>query len=429
MARRRSDDPEAIGGSAIRFSLVGLVIFSFSLVVSGGLLTLGGMMTVRAYSGRGPSDRATAAILSDVANTTADSRQLPPWGELITRQISVERPEEYIGFETQHIDPVMWTFEEMSRDAARREMIDCGLTPNQADRALALQVAPANPTATTIKPDDDLLFSLAPETRSKLYRSLARFGSNHYMQYPFNLPATNLDEWLSGSKVSAVTLDRLKRLLYPHGGVQSLSDVEPVARTASSQDEKFALFKALSRQPALLVQIHVRPETDLSQVLGYWGRGLQMKDARPLLESLQRVPGGGSANVVFLLPRFARDRLYTFPAPPKPGDAPMDCHWSTMNFFNDPPDDRFCNPEYTVQYLKTNYYAVARPSLYGDVILVLNEEGNAIHSAVYLADDIVFTKNGNNYAQPWTLVHMKDLAADYSPDGNIKLSFYRNKNW
>src|SRR6516225_4347427 len=114
MARRRSDDPEANGGSAIRFSLVGLVIFSFSLVVSGGLLTLGGMMTVRAYSGRGPSDRAMAATLSDVANTTADSRQLPPWGELITRQISVERPEEYIGFETQHIDPVMWTFEEMS---------------------------------------------------------------------------------------------------------------------------------------------------------------------------------------------------------------------------------------------------------------------------------------------------------------------------
>jgi len=154
-----------------------------------------------------------------------------------------------------------------------------------------------------------------------------------------------------------------------------------------------------------------------------------MKDARPFLESLQRLPGGGSANLVFLLPQFARSRLYTFPAPPKPGDTPMDCHWSTMNFFNDPPDNRFCNPDFTVQYLKTNYYAIARPSLYGDLVLVFNDQGNAIHSAVYLADDIVFTKNGNNYAQPWTLLHMKDLAADYSPDGNIKLAFYRNKNW
>jgi hypothetical protein len=429
MAIKRSGNPEVNGGSAIHFSLTGLVIFSFSLVVSGGLLTLGGMMTVRAHTAGGPSDKVMTAALSQAADVAPDGKQTPAWGELVTRQITVERPEEYIGFETQCVQPVTWTFEHLSPENVRTELLDCGLTSSQANRALALQLATNNSVGTIIKPDDDLLFSLSPEVRSKLYGGLGRFGSNHYMQYPFYLPGTNVEEWLGDSKISSATFDKLKRLLYPRGGVQGLSDVEPVVRTTSSEDEKFALFKALSRQHALLVQLHVRPDTDLNQVLSYWGRGLQVKDARPFLESLQRLPGGGSANLVFLLPQFARARLYTFPTPPKPGDPAMDCHWSTMNFFNDPPDNRFCNPDFTVQYLKTNYYAVSRPSLYGDLILVLNDEGNAIHSAVYLADDIVFTKNGNNYSQPWTLLHMKDLAADYSPDGNIKLVFYRNKNW
>jgi hypothetical protein len=58
----------------------------------------------------------------------------------------------------------------------------------------------------------------------------------------------------------------------------------------------------------------------------------------------------------------------------------------------------------------------------------LDKNGNSIHSAVYLADDIVFTKNGNNYAQPWMLMHLKDLLAEYSRDSAPEIIVYRNKN-
>src|SRR5262249_5969955 len=107
----------------------------------------------------------------------------------------------------------------------------------------------------------------------------------------------------------------------------------------------------------------------------------------------------------------------------------IDCHWSTMNFFNEVPDNRFANPGYTVDYLRSHYYTVAKANSYGDIVLVLNTEGNAIHSAVYLADDILFTKNGNNFAQPWMLVRLKDLIAMYAPSGLPNLAFYRNKAW
>lgn len=101
-----------------------------------------------------------------------------------------------------------------------------------------------------------------------------------------------------------------------------------------------------------------------------------------------------------------------------------------MNFFNEVPDDRFTDPAYTVKYLEANYYQIANPTKYGDIILFLDgDSNNAIHSAVYLADDIVFTKNGNNMAQPWMLMHLKDLTMKYESDGPGRMLIYRNRSW
>jgi hypothetical protein len=101
-----------------------------------------------------------------------------------------------------------------------------------------------------------------------------------------------------------------------------------------------------------------------------------------------------------------------------------------MNFFNETPDDRFTDPAYTVRYIEANYYQIAKATKYGDIILFMDgDSNNAIHSAVYLADDIVFTKNGNNMAQPWMLMHLKDLMMKYESDGPGRMLIYRNRNW
>ncbi len=72
---------------------------------------------------------------------------------------------------------------------------------------------------------------------------------------------------------------------------------------------------------------------------------------------------------------------------------------------------------------------MAKPTVYGDIIFLLDEHKNAIHSAVYVADDIVFTKNGDNYTQPWTLMRMNDLLATYAATDPPHVAVYRNKNW
>jgi hypothetical protein len=220
----------------------------------------------------------------------------------------------------------------------------------------------------------------------------------------------------------------VRKLLYPRGGGLCFSDFECVLQQAATETERLAFVKALSRQSAVLVRLRIRPDTDIDKLLGYWDRGIQTKDVRPLIESTARLRDGATISLLYMLPKFARERLYTFPMPTKNGDPIMDCHWSTMNFFNDPPDNRFTDPSYTSAYIQTNYYHVATPNKYGDVILILNEQGNAIHSAVHIAEDLVFTKNGGNYAQPWMLMHLKDLLAQYTSDAPPKIMVYRSRN-
>lgn len=422
-----SSESSAGRGIAVRFTLVGLIVFSVSLVLAGGLLT-SGVLSIRARN----TPLADRGLLP--GETIVDqegssfTRETPPWGELLTSDIEVERPEEYAAYETKTNEPPAWVFDKMPPEKARTLMLACGLDAAQVDRALSPALCSTTPSGTVVTPDESLLFSLSRETRAKFYAELGRSGVNYYMQYPYCFPADRLERWFGDVKVNQDLVARVKKLLYPRGSAECFSDFEFIMRSVPSGDQRLALVKALSRQPALLARLHVGPQTDVDRLLGYWGRGLQVKDARPLLEALKREPQGGNLSLAYLLPRFARERLYTFPLPPKPGEPAKDCHWSTMNFFSDEPDARFANTSYAFSYLSTNFYRVAKPSLYGDIVLVLDDKGNAIHSAVFLADDIVFTKNGTSFAQPWTLMRIKDMLPGYNGEGAGHLAVFRNKS-
>jgi hypothetical protein len=99
-----------------------------------------------------------------------------------------------------------------------------------------------------------------------------------------------------------------------------------------------------------------------------------------------------------------------------------------LNFFNETPDDRFADPDYALSYLDEHYYEVAKPTRYGDLIFFLNGKGKPVHSAVFIADDIVFTKGGNDYTDPWMLMRLKNLIAAYSLSDTTRVAVYRNKN-
>jgi hypothetical protein len=51
------------------------------------------------------------------------------------------------------------------------------------------------------------------------------------------------------------------------------------------------------------------------------------------------------------------------------------------------------------------------------------------HAAVYIADDLVFSKNGISSMSPWTLMSIDDVKAYYkSSSENPRLIFHRKRD-
>jgi hypothetical protein len=280
-----------------------------------------------------------------------------------------------------------------------------------------------------VRPDAELVTSLSSEMRAKLYQELASFPQNHYMREPFTFAAESFESALKAGGVEEPVVSLIKRLSYPRGNRVCFSDLPHVAKQIPTEAARVSLAQALHGVSATLVRLHIRPTTDIDKLVGYWCAppGVRLKDVRPLLESVQRLDEGGSISLVYLLPAFARQRLFTYPLNVSNGEAEVDCHWTTMNFFRDVPDSQFARPAYTRDFINSNYYAIARPSQYGDLIFLVDARGDAVHSCVYLADDIVFTKNGRTYGQPWLMMRLDAMISMYSFGQPKRILFYRSK--
>jgi cell wall-associated NlpC family hydrolase len=64
--------------------------------------------------------------------------------------------------------------------------------------------------------------------------------------------------------------------------------------------------------------------------------------------------------------------------------------------------------------LKKDYYTIVKPAQLGDLVLLSTRNDAVVHAAVYVADDLVFTKNGESYTQPWILMRMEDMLDTYN---------------
>jgi hypothetical protein len=422
MVKKQNKNQRSESGVVLHVNLLGAIVFSLALVLAAAMVT---------YGVTRPGHAQLVSAMEASRNAGPAPAQVPPWGELSVRDIKIRPPEEYLAFEVQHITPPAWNFDGTSVDRVRQVMLASGLTQDQVNSTLVPSKIGISGSTVSVRPDNDLVASLSPQTRAKLYHELGRNIGNEHMKFPFCYAAGEFEEAFAAEKISPAVTAMVKKLMYPRGNLQCFSDYELVLLQIQDKAEQMRLLSVLSSQSAVMAGVRIRPDTDIDKLLGYWTwpGGVRAKDVEPLLDSLKSVPDG-RIGLVYLLPQFARQRLYTFPMPSRAGDPAMDCHWTTMNFFNDIPDDRFTDPAYTVKYLEKNYYQIANPTKYGDIILFLEgESNNPIHSAVYLCDDIVFTKNGNNMAQPWMLMHLKDLTTKYESDGPGRMLVYRNRSW
>jgi hypothetical protein len=279
----------------------------------------------------------------------------------------------------------------------------------------------------TVRPSKEALLGLPPEARAAIYGVLARWEENPFHREPERVAGRDVREWLQRAELPEPIIAAIEKTVYRRGKNWVLADTPLLLRMVTTEEERLKIRKALTRTPTLVVNLRLTPETNVAALVDYWGSGTRFRDIVPFLESAAANRLTTSLDLIHLLPATVRRLLYTYPGSSygRTGYYP-DCHWTSLNFRNFEPLDRLADPSLATAYVLENYTKVQAPYRYGDVLFLMDgTSANAVHSCVYIADDIVFTKNGRSPTQPWVLMKLDEVVSYYSMYYAPQIACYR----
>ena len=343
-------------------------------------------------------------------------RLLPqgPWGTLRAFGIIIEPPVSMVDHHCETA-PSEWHFSGLPHDGLAQVFTDAEL--QEPDRAALLSAARCDATGCGLTPSIEQVARLSGRARDVIYRRLVSVPDDANLLPVFRRRVSDEDAW-SGPEMPAAARALIAERSFRVGKSMMFVDMPLLCRALDETEEgrtaRTPVLRSLSRVPSKILQLYVSHDTNIDALVDYWGEGGRRGELRTMLESLARVPGGTWFDVTHLLPPMARARLYHFPdeAPPL-----RDCHWTSFNFFRDPPDDSLMQTERVNQVLSTEYEQVDGSSpRFGDVVLFVRTDGGTatyLHSAVFVADDVLFTKNGRSPRRPWSLMRLAEVRATY----------------
>jgi hypothetical protein len=278
-----------------------------------------------------------------------------------------------------------------------------------------------------ISPPAEVIWSLTPKARQQIYSVLSKTSANYPQYFPFRLSRQFADRF-KASGISPGVIEKVSRLVYTNSGSVCFADLEALHHRLEP-NEFNDVVEVLCVFPAFLLRLHVTADMDVDGLIKYWGKGGREKLIAPLINSLARVPGGGWINIAYLLPPYARLRLYTYPDGWSDQTAPLqDCTYTALNFFNQSPDTNLFDMTVREQRLNADYEIIDDDPVFGDIVTLLDSRNHILHACVYIADGFVFTKNGINFNQPWMLMRISDMLGMYEAiEQPRRIEFLRRK--
>ncbi len=394
----------------------------------------------RAEASRPPSapDRSAANRRLSQAPPKADPA-LPavfharpgPWGDLDYFTVYLEASIATLKSMDLQTYETLWKFVGYSEDQVAKLFESVKMPAEIQAELLDRQKWRREEKTIIVQPSQATLLGLSPDVRSAIYQVLGRWEENPFHHEPHVIAGHDVRTWLQRASLPEEIVTTIEKTVYQRSKNLVFADTPLVLRMVKTEDERLKIRKALSRTPTLVVKLKLNPNTDINKIADYWGGYTRSKDVLPFLESISEIPGVSVIDIIHLLPTGVRRLLYTFPSSShgRTGYYP-DCHWSSLNFANFDPLERLGDPTLATAYTLENYARIAagEPYRLGDVLFFMDgNSGNAIHSCVYLADDIVYTKNGRSPTQPWVLMKLEDVLSFYAMYYQPQLACYRRK--
>lgn len=352
-----------------------------------------------------------------------------PWGRLEYYEVALECPDEFLAAIRIPSQLTEWVFEATSQDELQDILTRTGLSDEESASLISSSTIMYDSEIIRVFPSDETILKMAPVTRSNLYSLLALYEQNQFYRRPVYIAESNLSRWFRGTEVSRPVIEDIAKLAYPtrNGRGFYLSDIAFTLRNTSSAEEERHLFQALLRRKALIVRLLPGTLESSPEIASYWTAGYKNKEVLPLLESVVKSNEGGSIDIAHLLPPIPRQYLNIFPALADGlnGRFP-DWFWTCYNFFRFTPRTVYANSPERDGLILREFSQTTPPYQFGDMIL-LNSGGKTIHGCIYIAEEIVYTKNGEDVFSPWVLMRIQDVVGYHDRIGDVSLTAYRKR--
>ena len=364
------------------------------------------------------------------ASSASDPRAPHP-GELKKSPFVLEPPQELLR-EPLYVDPYcFWGFPpDWNVEKIHRLLEKAGLRESEIESVLSSKQYTDPGVAVGYFPPRQLILDLSPPVRRDLYTHLGQWSFNAYHSIPFALGKQTVSELAAWAphRFTAEFLEQADTAVVRREPRNRFYDYPVFAARLESGEERLAFAQLLSRTRCQLVSLAPFTAAEAPAIIDYWSaRGRNQEVISVLMSSASSNPPG-PIDLVHLLPPVPRSLLFTF-APPDSmvANARPDCFWSTRNFFSPEISQRFLDITYEDTSFE-GWVPVSPPYELGDVILVLDQRDSAKvhHACNYLADDLVFTKNGASRLRPWVIQTLDEMKDVYHSEGVTRLQFLRH---
>lgn len=330
-----------------------------------------------------------------------------------------------------------WVFAGLSRDQLLQaaDTVAMPEPTRTALRALFAATAPDADGRITVEPPLDLVLAVPSGFRAAAFPHLV--GGLSVTDYAQHIPfpkGFTVDEWFDSGSLPETVRQAILRLVYPAGDRVMLSDFGALYQLLDTRPEQLSAHRAALRMPALMVLLERPNPAEVPGIAAYWTYGRD-KSVRRLLESFAADPGQRFLDIVHLLSPVERELINTYFKPAGPDPVPS-CFWTAFNFGADRPDDRFLvipgiwteQRELAWQELAQKYDPIPAPTRLGDII-GYRRKGEAAfdHVCVFLADDLVFTKNGFTFSSPWVISRLAGLDEQYLATPEMERLYFRRR--
>jgi hypothetical protein len=376
-----------------------------------------------------PRAGAQEEAVAPVAQRQVSIAPEGPWGQLEFYEVPLEFPTEILSSFVIPSQYVEWVFEAATHEEMDSILLVAGLTSAEISTTFTGCNFIQDEDILRVYPTDEAVLSMPLETRTKLYRLLSQYSRNRFYRRPVYINQQNLSDWFRGSNVDRDSITDVSMLAYPTPNGQGfyLSDVAYTLRRATSALEERELLQGLLRSSGLIVRLRLSRESLTPGIADYWTAGYKNKAVMPLLESVVTQNDGSTIDIAHLIPSLPRQYLNQFPDTQDGADGRLpDWFWTCYNFFRSTPRAVYADSPDRDRLILKEFEPALPLNQFGDLLL-LNSGGRIIHGCIYIAADIVYTKNSPDIYSPWIFMRIEDVVGYHDVLGDVTISTFRKR--